>query len=266
MAEAGVGFGDLAGVAATAGPGLIGGVIVGVDDRQGDRCGPPPAAARDQSPRGPRADGAADRRPGFPVSCCCWCRAATASCWWSKASAATGGSARPSTMRWAKPSTRSPRCWASAIRAGRRSSARVDRRPEALPAAAADAGPAGLPLLVLGPEDRGPAARIERLGPRGPRAASASPISAPASRPPPATSWSIAPATRPGSFAPSIRAAEALVVAGGVAANAHLRARLAGLAAEQGLRLIVAAASALHRQRRDDRLGRAGAAGAGPDR
>ena len=32
---------------------------------------------------------------------------------------------------------------------------------------------------------------------------------------------------------------EALVVAGGVAANAHLRARLAGLAAEQGLRLIV---------------------------
>ncbi len=29
------------------------------------------------------------------------------------------------------------------------------------------------------------------------------------------------------------------MVAGGVAANAHLRARLAGLAAEQGLRLIV---------------------------
>ena len=30
MAEAGVGFGDLDGVAATAGPGLIGGVIVGL--------------------------------------------------------------------------------------------------------------------------------------------------------------------------------------------------------------------------------------------
>ncbi len=50
----------------------------------------------------------------------------------------------------------------------------------------------------------------------------------------------------------------ALVVAGGVAANASgPRARSEALAAEHGLPLRRAAAGAVHRQCRDDRLGRA---------
>jgi N6-L-threonylcarbamoyladenine synthase len=46
----------------------------------------------------------------------------------------------------------------------------------------------------------------------------------------------------------------ALAVAGGVAANATLRARLEVVAAQAGLPLLGAAAGALHRQRGDDRL------------
>ena len=47
-----------------------------------------------------------------------------------------------------------------------------------------------------------------------------------------------------------------LVAAGGVAANETLRKRLEATAAADGLRLLRAAAEALHRQRRHDRLGR----------
>ena len=39
MREAGVGFPDLAAVAVTAGPGLIGGLLVGRGDGEGDRAG-----------------------------------------------------------------------------------------------------------------------------------------------------------------------------------------------------------------------------------
>ncbi len=41
MAAAGIGFGELDGVAATGGPGLIGGVIVGVMTQPGDRLNLP---------------------------------------------------------------------------------------------------------------------------------------------------------------------------------------------------------------------------------
>ena len=47
----------------------------------------------------------------------------------------------------------------------------------------------------------------------------------------------------------------ALVVAGGVAANAYLRACLARLAGELDLRLVVPPPRLVHRQRRDGRLG-----------
>ena len=60
-----------------------------------------------------------------------------------------------STTRSAKPSTRPRSCSGSAIRAGRRSRRkRVARRSGALRAAAADARPADAGFLVLGPEDR----------------------------------------------------------------------------------------------------------------
>jgi N6-L-threonylcarbamoyladenine synthase len=52
------------------------------------------------------------------------------------------------------------------------------------------------------------------------------------------------------------RGATTLCVAGGVAANGAIRAALEARAAEGGFRLPRAAAEALHRQRRDDRLGR----------
>ena len=57
-----------------------------------------------------------------------------------------------------------------------------------------------------------------------------------------------------------------LVVAGGVAANAAIRARLKDLAEKTGLRFTAPPPRAVHRQRRDDRLGRAGAAQTRPDR
>ena len=80
-------IGDLDGVAATAGPGLVGGVMVGLSLRQGGGPGARPAAGGGQPPGGPRGLGAAGggRRP-IP-SCCCWSPAATASCWRSRASA-----------------------------------------------------------------------------------------------------------------------------------------------------------------------------------
>ena len=51
LAEAGASSGELDAVAATAGPGLVGGVMVGLDDRQGDRLGRRQAADRGQPPR-----------------------------------------------------------------------------------------------------------------------------------------------------------------------------------------------------------------------
>jgi hypothetical protein len=85
LEDAHLDFTRIDGVAATAGPGLIGGVFVGV---------------MTASPAG------------------------TASFSRSRAWVAIGGSAGPSTMRWARPSTRRPSSWASAIRADRRSKRR----------------------------------------------------------------------------------------------------------------------------------------------
>ena len=58
----------------------------------------------------------------------------------------------------------------------------------------------------------------------------------------------------------------ALVVAGGVAANQSIRRALNRVAIERGHRAGRAAAGAVHRQRRDDRVGRLRAARARPDR
>ena len=60
MAEAGLGFGDLAGIAATGGPGLIGGVMVGVMTGKAIAAVARQALHRRQSSRGPCADGAPD--------------------------------------------------------------------------------------------------------------------------------------------------------------------------------------------------------------
>ncbi len=111
MSDAGLTFDQLDGVAATGGPGLIGGVIVGVmtakaiaavrdlpfiavNHLEGHAL---TARLTDPSPEGWR----------FPIFCC-WCRAATASFWRWKASAGIAGWAPRSTTRSARRSTRRP--------------------------------------------------------------------------------------------------------------------------------------------------------------
>ena len=135
------------------------------DHRQGDRARVREAADRRQSSRSARADGAAHRRARrFPIACS-WHPADTPRSSRCSASASMCGSAPRSTTRSAKPSTRPRSCWASAIRAARRSSAS---------AAQGNVGRFALPrpmhgrphadFLALGPEDR--AAARSREGSR----------------------------------------------------------------------------------------------------
>ncbi len=156
MREAGSRFADLDGVAATAGPGLIGGVMVGlvagkaialahdkpliaVNHLEGHALSPRLAeAGRDVS-----VSAAAGVRRALPVHRGAGCRAFIA------------GSAPRSTMRWAKRSTSSPSCWILAFPAGRWSrSLREKRRCGAVCAAAAVAWPRGLRFLVRWAENR----------------------------------------------------------------------------------------------------------------
>src|SRR5690606_1319585 len=117
LAEAGLGVGDLDGVAYTAGPGLVGALLVGaavarslawalevpaigVHHMEGHLLAP----LMEDDPR---------RRRSWP----CWCPAATPSWWPWTGSAATGCWARPWTMPPARPSTRPPSSWACPTRA-----------------------------------------------------------------------------------------------------------------------------------------------------
>ena len=120
-ARPGCGFDAIDGVAAAAGPGLIGGVIVGLTTAKAIALVHEQAADRGQSSGSARADRAADRRTRrFPIACSSP-PAATPRSSPCAASAITCGSAPRSTTPSARPSTRPPSCSASAIRAGRRS-------------------------------------------------------------------------------------------------------------------------------------------------
>ena len=204
------------------------------------------AADRGQPSRRPCA--VADAR-AIPISlfpiCCCSSRAAIASCCWSRASAATAGSPPRSTTPPARRSTRPRSCSASAFPAVRRSSARPragDPRAVPLPrpllgSAEPHFSFAGLKSAVLRARDSGLLQRRghRRLVPAGggrlpgrphpPRArcrAAARPLwSSPAASPP----------------TPSVRGA------------------LTALADDTWPALRRAAAVAVHRQCRDDRLG-----------
>ena len=121
MAEAGLGYDELDGVAATAGPGLLGGVIVGLTMAKAIALahGKPLLAVNHLE--GHALDGAAAADgANFPI-CCCSSRAGTPSSRSSRAWAATTASARPSMMRWARPSTRWRSCWGWATPAAPRS-------------------------------------------------------------------------------------------------------------------------------------------------
>ena len=180
MKEAGVGFAQLSAVAAAAGPGLIGGVIVGPDHREGDRDGARHAADRGEPSRGPRADAAADLRAGVSLLPVPRLRRSHPDRRRASASANMCGSAPPSTTPWARPSTRSQKCSGLPYPGG----PEVERAarggdPDALCLSAADARARRRQFLAVGIEDRG-AQRGQPARRRWSRRTSA--ISAPAFR------------------------------------------------------------------------------------
>ena len=106
--------------------------MVGLSFGKAMAAGAGHAADRGQPPGGPRGLGPAGGDAALSLPAAAGLRRATASsCWWP-ASAADAAWARPSTMRRARPSTRSPRRWGCPIPAGRRWSV---RRPRAIPSA-----------------------------------------------------------------------------------------------------------------------------------
>ena len=236
LTEARLGFDEIDGVAATAGPGLIGGLIVGVTTGKAIALarGLPFIAvnhleAHALTPASPMAW-------AFPISCCS-SRADTRSFSSSRTSANTRASARPWTMRLARLSTRRRSCSASTIPAVRRS-----RRP---PSAAAR--PFALPRPMHGrPEPHFSLAGLKTAlrheamkrgaaqRPRRRRSLRELPGGCGRCRQRPH-------AARHGALCRCARndAQKALVVAGGVAANQRLRAALAEVAAEQGFTLIL---------------------------
>ena len=196
------------------------------DDGARHRGGAQAAAPAAQPSGGPRADRDADRRAAPSPICCCSSPAAIRSSSRSKASAAIAGSARRSTTRSAKPSTRPRSFSASPIPAGRMSSARrVTGDPRRFPLPRPLNGAPGCGFLVLRTEDG--AAPRGRGSTRRSRRHATSRTSAPRSRRRPPTWSRTARAPRSTSSATTIgRAPTALVVAGGVAANETIRARL----------------------------------------
>src|SRR5216684_220228 len=119
LAEADTSVDRLDGVAAAAGPGLIGGLIVGSmaakgsPGRRRSRTSRSITSRRMPSPRGSRT------MSGFRI-CCCWFPAVIPSFWFAPGSAAIASSAPAATMPPARPSTRPPSFWVSATPADRR--------------------------------------------------------------------------------------------------------------------------------------------------
>ena len=126
------------------------------DHRKGDRDGARHAADRGQSSRGPRADATADLRAGVSVLSVSGLRRPHPDRRRHRRRRICPVSAPPSTTQWAKPSTRSPKCWRCPIRAARRSSARrSDGDPQTVCVSAADARASRRQFLAVGIEDRG---------------------------------------------------------------------------------------------------------------
>ena len=254
---------DLAGVAATAGPGLIGGLIVGSPLGKGIALahGLPFVAVNHLEAHALtarcRARGGA--RATSP-SCCCWSPAGIASASRSRASAATArlgttlddaaGRGLRQVGQAARPALAGRAGAGAAGDAGRSARAFALPRPllgragcdfsfSGLKTAVAHAGAAA---AAAAEQDRGRHRR--RLPGRGRRGAG---------RPGAACARHAARARRRRCWS-----------AGGVAANQGVRAALAGAAAQRGLPLVAPPIRALHRQRRHGRLGRDRAAAAGP--
>ena len=136
-----------------AGPGLIGGVLVGLMTRGKNRVGGA-AVLGGQPPRGARPGGAAGAAIGVSLSVAVgFRRLRPRSPGRSRTSASTSVWARRWTMRSAKPSTRSPRCSASATRRSRCRGASPRGRSDPLSAAPSAARAAQRRFFIVRPQD-----------------------------------------------------------------------------------------------------------------
>ena len=163
LKEAGVGLRDLSGIAATAGPGLNGGLVVGlVTGKALALAAGRPFLAINHLEAHALTVGLTDGIAAALPDAARLRRPHADAAWW-KMSAATRASARPSTTPSAKPSTRRPSCWVCAYPGG----PEVERaaqswRSDALSPAAPDAGPHGTAFLARRPQDRRAPARRGR--------------------------------------------------------------------------------------------------------
>ncbi len=239
-----------------------------LDGGKGHRLGGREAVHRGQPSRSPCARRAALARCRLSLSIAAGVRRPHRSSWCAPGSAATASSAPAATTPPARPSTRPPSCWGSATPAGRRSSTRR---------ASGNPGRFALPRPLKGREGcdfsfsglktavRQIVADMDaRAGPLGPQdvadlaaAVELAICDTLVDRTANALAW----------FRRHHPEGTSLVAAGGVAANLRLRDRLAALAASaRASRFVAPPRGAVHRQRRDDRLGRAGTAAARPRR
>ena len=154
FSEANCGWDDLDAVAATAGPGLIGGVIVGLMTAKAIALvrGIPLIAVNHLE--GHALTARLTDAIAFPYLLLLVSGGHT-QLQIVEMSAATGGLAPPSTMPWAKPSTRPPNFWVWASRAAQRSSAPLKpATPNASPCRARL--PAGRAAIFRSPASRRP--------------------------------------------------------------------------------------------------------------
>ncbi len=154
MSEAVRGYDALDGVAAAAGPGLIGGVIVGLTTAKAIALVNEQAADRGQSSRGARAHRAPDRlRRHFPIACSSP-PAATPRSWRCAASAIMCASAPRMDDAIGEAFDKTAKLLGPGLSGRPAGRARGHaRRRHALRAAAADAGPQGCRFLALRTED-----------------------------------------------------------------------------------------------------------------
>ena len=264
MREAGVGFGDLAGVAATAGPGLIGGLMVGLLTGKTIALvhGLPLVAVNHLEAHALTARLVAETRVSLP---------------------AAAGLGRPLPARRGRGRRPLPparhhdrRRGGRGVRQGRedagpglpgrpggRARWRASGDPRRFDLPRPLQGTKSLRLLVLRPED-GRAPPDPGAGPGGRRAADHGRPVRRASRPRSATCWSTARCARCACCARSSRPAARWSSPAASPPTCSCAQRLEQAAAAEGLRACRAAAGAVHRQRRHGRVGRHRAAAAGP--
>ena len=220
--EADISIGEVDAIAATAGPGLIGGVMVGLLTGKGLAlaAGKPLIAVNhlEGHALSPRL---VDRDLDFPYLLLL---ASGGHCQLLEVagSATTAASRRRSTMPRAKRSTRPPSCWAWAIPAARRSSRSPPRATRARFRCRARSSGSKEPHFSFA----GLKAAVQRAVASGNMPTPTSPRAS-------SKRWSTASSTAPGARWRSATRRR-LVVAGGVAANARCAARSSSLAAEQG--------------------------------